>query len=102
MGVAKSHSRADLDVGDITANPLHDSDTLMTESLTGVQVVLVCTAEARMRDLNKDFIVLQGASGLLGNDLSLLRSTENSKCDGHCVVNMQNQYLAEYRELKEL
>jgi hypothetical protein len=35
--------------------------------------------------------VLQGAGGLVGNNLSLLGPTENFECDAHCAVDMPDQ-----------
>lgn len=87
MGVPKADTRTNLDVGDVTANLSHDTDTLVSESLAGMQVVFVCAAEAGVCGLNVDLIVLKGAGSLVCNDLSLLRPAENFKCDAHRVVN---------------
>lgn len=98
MGVSEADASTDIDIGDVTTNLSHDTDTLVAKNLAGAEEVLVCTAETGVCGLNVDLIGLQGAGGLVGNDLSLLGPTENFECDAHCVVNMQNQRCAQCRK----
>lgn len=83
VGVSKSNALADLHIGDIAADLTDHTHTLVAQDLPRLQVVFIGTAETGVCGLNVDFVVLQIAGGLVRNDLSLLRSTENFKCDAH-------------------
>jgi hypothetical protein len=83
MSVSKSNALANLDVGDITSDLTNHTDTLVAQNHSRLQKVLICTAKTGVSGLNVDFIVLKSAGGLIRNDLSLLRSTENFESDAH-------------------
>ena len=83
MGESISNALADLDIGDITADLTNHTNTLVAQNYSRLQEVLIGTAETGMSGLDVDFIVLKSTSGLIRDDLSLLRSTENFKCDAH-------------------
>lgn len=51
--------------------------------------MLIGATQAGMGGLDVDLVMLQGASGFIGDDLAIVGATENLKSDAHCVEDWQ-------------
>ena len=83
MDVSHTNSIAVLWCGHAASHLFNDSNALVPQNVTGVEIVKVCATQARVRNPNEYFRRLQGSSCLVGQDLAVLGATEYVKSDAH-------------------
>lgn len=83
VGVSESNTVSNLHGGNTGAKRLDDSNTLVTEHLVGLEVVLICAAKTRVGGLNEDLIVSKGGRSLVSDNAALGRATEHVVRNAH-------------------
>lgn len=109
MSIPKSNTIAHLDgVHSRTKSP-DDANTLMTQHLSRLEIVFVCTTETGMSGFNEHLIVSKSAAGLVCHNSAFGGTAENVKGDAHLWGNrvgidltevLDCRYLDIYREWK--
>lgn len=77
MSISKSNTISDLHRCYPRANSLNNANTLMTQDLARLQVMLIGTAETRVSSLNENITMLEDGRCLVGNDFAFGRATED-------------------------
>lgn len=76
MRVAESHPIVGMDRGDSRAERFYDAVDFVSERLSQLEVVLLCTTEAGVRCFNEDLVIDKGAGILAGYDCASRRTTK--------------------------
>lgn len=83
MSVPKSNTIAHLDSVHSRTNSLDNTNTLMAQHLSRLEIVFVCTTETRVCGFNKHLVVFKSAAGLVGHNSAFGGTAENVKGDAH-------------------
>lgn len=83
MSIPKSNTIAHLDSVHSRTKSLDNTNTLMAQHLSRLEIVFVCTTETGVSGFNKHLIVFKSAAGLVGHNSAFGGTAENVKGDAH-------------------